>query len=363
MAAMHTASFFTWLPADARLPLLRRGLIVAAVALLIAAMQTLLGGYTMGSSLVYSCAISASIWTCTDVLRVAAHRWLGTTGPHYWALSVRMVVFLLAGIVAGYALGTALGDAYAGQSTLALLWQSPQRFAGLLAFSLLISLGFLTYFYLRERNAELQHQATESQLQLLRAQLDPHMLFNTLANMRVLMAHNPEQATQMMDHLVAYLRATLGASRADSHTAPHTLGDEIDRLRDYLALMAVRMGPRLQVHIDVPDALRSQPVLPLLLQPLAENAIRHGLEPHIDGGTITLHARSEGQQLVLTLQDSGAGGAHFRAAAGSGGPHTGGLGLSHVRERLHTRYGAQAQMALHSPAGQGTHITLSWPLA
>jgi signal transduction histidine kinase len=363
MAAMHTASFFAWLPADARLPLLRRGLIVAAVALLIAAMQTLLGGHSMGASLVYSCSISASIWTCTDVLRVAAHRWLGTTGPHYWALSVRMGVFLLVGMVAGYALGTAVGDAYAGHSTLALVWQSPQRFVGLLAFSLLVSLGFLTYFYLREHNAELQRQATESQLQLLRAQLDPHMLFNTLANMRVLMAHHPEQATHMLDHLVAYLRATLGASRADSHNAPHTLGDEVDRLQDYLALMAVRMGPRLQVDIQVPDALRNQPVLPLLLQPLAENAIRHGLEPHIDGGTIALHASCNGPHLHLTFSDTGCGGAHEPSAAPAGGPHQGGLGLAHVRERLHTRYGKQARMTLHSPAGQGTRIELVWPLS
>jgi RIP metalloprotease RseP len=155
----------------------------------------------------------------------------------------------------------------------------------------------------------------------------------------------------------------LGASRADSHNAPHTLGDEVDRLQDYLALMAVRMGPRLQVDIQVPDALRNQPVLPLLLQPLAENAIRHGLEPHIDGGTIALHASSNGPHLHLTFSDTGCGGAHEPSAAPAGGPHQGGLGLAHVRERLHTRYGKQARMTLHSPAGQGTRIELVWPLS
>ena len=139
----------------------------------------------------------------------------------------------------------------------------------------------------------------------------------------------------------------------------------MERLHDYLALMAVRMGPRLRVQLEVPDDLRSQPVLPLLLQPLVENAIRHGLEPQIAGGTLTLQARREGDRLVLTLSDTGAGGAGFREASPDterpGGPHNGGLGLAHVRERLHTRYGAAASMALHSPPGQGTRITLQWP--
>jgi signal transduction histidine kinase len=351
-----------WIPADARTGLLRRGLIVGVMALAIAAMQTLMGGHGALASLVYSLAISGAIWTCTDVLRVAAHRWLRTSGPHYWALSGRMVLFLTAGVLLGYTVGTLLGDAYADQSTLALLWRSPARFVGLLLFSLAVSLGFLTYFYLRERNAELQREATEAQLQVLRAQLDPHMLFNTLANLRALIDQRPEQATEMLDRLVAYLRATLGASRADGQGHTHTLGDEVERLQDYLALMAVRMGPRLQVRLDVPDELKSQPVLPLLLQPLVENAIRHGLEPQIDGGTIALQAQRDGDQLVLTLSDTGAGGAAFREACPHSGPHTGGLGLAHVRERLHTRYGAAAHMALHSPPGHGTRITLQWPL-
>ena len=355
-----------WIPVDARAGLLRRGLMVGAVALVIAAMQTLMGGHGALASLVYSLAISGAIWTCTDVLRVAAHRWLRTDGPHYWAVSGRMVGFLAAGVLLGYAVGTTVGDVYAGQSTLALLWRSPARFVGLLLFSLAVSLGFLTYFYLRERNAELQREATEAQLQLLRAQLDPHMLFNTLANLRALIEQRPDQATEMLDRLVAYLRATLGASRADGQGRTHTVGDEVERLQDYLALMAVRMGPRLRVQFNVPDELKSQPVLPLLLQPLVENAIRHGLEPHIDGGTIALHAQRQGDQLLLTLSDTGAGGAAFCEASPDthhlGGPHTGGLGLAHVRERLRTRYGAAAQMALHSPPGEGTRITLQWPL-
>ena len=157
-------------------------------------------------------------------------------------------------------------------------------------------------------------------------------------------------------------RSTVRRTTGESAGGARTLGDAVERLQDYLALMAVRMGPRLQVRLAVPDVLKSQPVLPLLLQPLVENAIRHGLEPQIDGGTIALQAQRDGDQLVLTLSDTGAGGAAFREASPHSGPHTGGLGLAHVRERLHTRYGAAAHMALHSPPGHGTRITLQWPL-
>ena len=119
-----------------------------------------------------------------------------------------------------------------------------------------------------------QRQAAENQLQLLQSQLEPHMLFNTLANLRVLIGIDPERAQAMLDRLIAFLRATLNASRRPSHP----LAAEFTHLDDYLALMAVRMGPRLQVHFDLPEALGPLPVPPLLLQPLVENAIKHGLE-------------------------------------------------------------------------------------
>jgi LytS/YehU family sensor histidine kinase len=97
----------------------------------------------------------------------------------------------------------------------------------------------------------------------------------------------------MLDHLIAFLRTTLAATRADRHP----LATEFDALRDYLALMAVRMGPRLQVQLDLPDELRAAAVPPLLLQPLVENAIKHGLEPKVEGGRIEVVARRQGRHL------------------------------------------------------------------
>ena len=139
---------------------------------------------------------------------------------------------------------------------------------------------------------EAGHQAAEARLRLLEAQLEPHMLFNTLANLRALIGVDPQRAQTMLDHMIAYLRATLRASRADADR-PHTLQDEFARLQDYLELMAIRMGPRLQFALELPEALATQPVPPLLLQPLVENSIQHGLEPKVEGGRITVRASQE----------------------------------------------------------------------
>src|SRR5690606_22156517 len=131
----------------------------------------------------------------------------------------------------------------------------------------------------RLEQEEAQRQASEARLRLLESQLEPHMLFNTLANLRALIGSDPPRAVEMLDRLNAFLRATLAASRSAAGAQRHTLRDEFARLDDYLALMAVRMGPRLRVVLSLPEPLADCPVPALLLQPLVENAIRHGLEP------------------------------------------------------------------------------------
>jgi len=177
------------------------------------------------------------------------------------------------------------------------------------------------------------------------------MLFNTLANLRVLIALDPPRAQQMLDHMIAFLRSTLGASRADAHA----LSIEFGHLADYLALMAVRMGPRLQVNFQLPPALAALPVPPLLLQPLVENAIKHGLEPQVDGGRIEVAAQRTGGTLTLTVRDSGAG---LDGAART----VGGFGLTQVRERLKTLYGDAASLQLAQAEGGGTLATLRLPI-
>ncbi len=208
-----------------------------------------------------------------------------------------------------------------------------------------------TSAYLERKMGEARQHASEARLKLLETQLEPHMLFNTLANLRVLIATDPQRAQQMLDHMIAYLRATLSASR----TTTHTLQAEFDRLRDYLELMAIRMGPRLSYTLDLPPELAQQTVPTLLLQPLVENSIKHGLEPKVEGGSISVSARREGSALRLEVLDSGVG---LLAEATSDK----GFGLAQVRERLQTAYGSGAAIDLVAASAGGARASITFNL-
>jgi hypothetical protein len=205
--------------------------------------------------------------------------------------------------------------------------------------------------YLERRMGEAQRHASEARLKLLEAQLEPHMLFNTLANLRVLIGIDPPRAQEMLDRVIAFLRATLDASRATTHP----LQAEFDRLRDYLELMSIRMGPRLAYELDLPPELARHAVPTLLLQPLVENAIQHGLEPRVEGGQLRVTARQEGGALVLDVVDTGIGLAD--PVRGSG------FGLAQVRERLATLHGPAASLSLQAAHPQGTQATIRLPLS
>jgi LytS/YehU family sensor histidine kinase len=273
-----------------------------------------------------------------------------------------IVPSVLLGMVVGPLLGTALADILLGNRSESL-WQLGSANARItLVLTVLASLvatyvlGTLERLASTRAQAEAaQRQAAEHQLRLLQSQLQPHMLFNTLANLRVLIGVDPLRAQAMLDRLNAYLRATLAASRHREHA----LHVEFERLADYLALMAVRMGPRLQVVIDLPDALRSARVPPLLLQPLVENAIVHGLEPQVEGGRIELQARSDGAALLLSVRDTGIG------LPAAGARRDGSFGVAQVHERLSTLYGDRASLTIAGAddGRGGTLATVRLPLA
>ena len=200
-----------------------------------------------------------------------------------------VVPAMLVTMLAGPWLGIAMADAITGYRSAGLLQFGAAQTRVTIALTLIGSLAAVFALSTMERLASAralaataQRQAAEHQLRLLQSQLEPHMLFNTLANLRVLIALDPPRAQHMLDRLIAFLRSTLQASRAGTHT----LADEFARLDDYLALMAVRMGARLQCTLTLPPELALQPMPALLLQPLVENAIRHGLEPKVEGGQI-----------------------------------------------------------------------------
>jgi LytS/YehU family sensor histidine kinase len=177
------------------------------------------------------------------------------------------------------------------------------------------------------------------------------MLFNTLANLRALIGVDPARAQAMLDHMIAYLRATLNASRATSHS----LQAEFDRLRDYLELMAIRMGPRLRFTLELPGALAQAKVPSLLLQPLVENAIQHGLEPKVAGGEVRISARREGADTIIEVGDTGVGLSGETPAGGNG------FGTAQVRERLATLYGNRAGIEFGNGTGGGCRVVVRYP--
>jgi LytS/YehU family sensor histidine kinase len=199
--------------------------------------------------------------------------------------------------------------------------------------------------------AEARKHVDEARLKLLETQLEPHMLFNTLANLRALIGVDPNRAQAMLDHMIAYLRATLNASRATSHS----LQAEFDRIQDYLELMAIRMGPRLRFTLDLPGALAQAKVPSLLLQPLVENAIQHGLEPKVGGGEIRVTARREGDTVVIEVCDTGVG------LSGDGPASGKGFGMTQVRERLAALYGDRASIEFGNGDGNGCRAVIRYP--
>ncbi len=200
---------------------------------------------------------------------------------------------------------------------------------------------------------EAQRLATEAQLRLLRIQLEPHMLFNTLANLRTMVDDEPEAAKTMIDQLICYLRATLAASCSESTT----LKQEFSQLKAYLDIMALRMGSRMCYSLDLPAELNQARIPPMLLQPLVENAIKHGLEPKVGRGAIDVKATTEGACVVITVKDTGLG---LPADHDPDGRSTS-YGLAHVNERLKAAYGGRAFLKLDRNEPQGVCATVRIP--
>jgi hypothetical protein len=302
---------------------------------------------------VYSLLIGVSIWTVVDLGR----HLLPSAAETGWPTGSQGALLVAGGIVFGYAFGSFVADAICTALNLygaRFVKHTEADLRSGVLITVLAGIAATYWFYSRNRSDYLERQvvevkrhATEARLKLLETQLEPHMLFNTLANLRVLIAVDAGRAQQMLDHMIAYLRATLDASRATTHS----LQAEFDRLRDYLELMKIRMGPRLAYTLELPAELAAVPVPTLLLQPLVENSIQHGLEPKVQGGRIHVRAQRQGEALVLEVRDSGVG-----SAAGSSGK---GFGLPQVRERLQTLHGARAALAFQSDAdGACARITL-----
>jgi signal transduction histidine kinase len=261
------------------------------------------------------------------------------------------------GVVSGFT----LASAFMNQPL--LRWVSNPRWVVTVAFScLLISAILAAIFFARERSARaeaalerekartqgVEREAALANLRALQAQIEPHFLFNTLANVSSLIDADPALAKRMVDSFNRFLRASLAATRSETTT----LGEEAVLISAFLDVLQVRMGARLAYSVEVPASLGGFALPPMLLQPIVENAIRHGLEPKVDGGAVRLVALEEPGAIVIEVSDTGVGFA----------PTTrGGLGLANLRGRLRLLYGDAARLEVADNPPAGTRVRVRIP--
>jgi len=200
----------------------------------------------------------------------------------------------------------------------------------------------------RERTQRIEREAALANLRALQAQIEPHFLFNTLANVASLVDPDPAKAKSMLESFNRFLRSSLSATRRESTT----LAEEGELIGAYLDVLQVRMGARLRYRIEIDPALGAFTLAPMLLQPVVENAIRHGLEPKVDGGEVVLRARRDGDRVAIEIVDTGVGFAPVTR---------GGVGLSNLRDRLRVLYGDAGSLAIAENIPTGSRVTVWLP--
>jgi len=266
-----------------------------------------------------------------------------------WRAAASVSLLLLAGLMLGNLLGSAL---------LALVYPDNEFFASSALRRQLRVLQFLPFLAIvaglfwrgRLQRQAIQAQAAEAQLRLLQAQIEPHFLFNTLANIESLLDADPPRARAMLEAFSDHLRAGMGQLRVQETT----LDAELAMAANYLRLLQIRMGARLRFSVDADVDARAALLPPLLLQPLVENAIRHGLEPTVAGGEVRIVAAVEEGRLRIQVFDDGLGADAPPAAQGAG------TALANIRARLLHRYGERASLNLLHAGGTGATIELPY---
>ncbi len=272
------------------------------------------------------------------------------------------ILVIAAGVCGGYPLGAVVGAAILKHVFSITLQPRGGDFLQAIALCLFFSVVVGYFFYSRgqlrahqqvieqERIIRLSSEkgALEANLRLLQAQIEPHFLFNTLSNVLSLIDSDPAKGKAMLSDLVRYLRTSLSRTR----TAAATLEQEIDMVEAYLKIQKVRMGERLRFSIEVESGLKQHAFPPMLLQPLVENAVRHGLEPSVEGGEIAIAADVEGETLKVTVADTGCGFAAFEK---------GGVGIANVKERLRLLFGEKGRLTLEENSPHGVRAIIEAP--
>ena len=271
--------------------------------------------------------------------------------------------FMALAVATGVAAGMALNVSVHLLSNTDYHWKSFEAMAGGWANGCFLAAiaASIYFFVVREDEAHdklhheemgrlsLEREMTEARLQVMQAQIEPHFLFNTLANVRRLYQTDPPVGQAMLQHLSSYLGAALPQMRE----AKSTLGRELALTIAYLNVQKIRMGTRLTFDVDVPESLKACEVPPMMLLTLVENAIRHGLVPQPQGGSVRVSAHADHGSLRLEVADTGRG---LQESSGAG------IGLANIRARLKTLYNADARLRLAKNPQQGVTATLELPV-
>ncbi|MDD4911346.1 MAG: sensor histidine kinase [Sideroxydans sp.] len=312
----------------------------------IAGLLTAVGfGGGFWDNMVFSQCIGLSIYAANAsvICHITDKRWR-------WG----MLAFTFPGsIVFGVTLGawiTGAGD-----------WSNPQAWVAViigLFFGGIGSIAYLLNQRIEQLGAEVKQRRLnemesekrqmEAQLKMLQAQIEPHFLFNTLANVSSLIDSDPALSKKLLERLNDWLRIALVRARSDNAT----LGDELEMLENYLQILKIRFGDRLRWTTDVDEEARSKVFPPMLLQPLVENAVRHGIEPKIGGGEIQIRASLTDTLLRIEVSDTGVG-----LISKEGG----GTGLANIRARLATLYGERGRLTIQNGHNGGVAAILELP--
>jgi len=254
--------------------------------------------------------------------------------------------------ILGVLIGWPLGIWLVSEAAVGWVRVNPAELASSAVVGAVFSFVVFLVFNAKQRQVVAEKRATEAQLRLLQAQIEPHFLFNTLANVQALIDHEPAKAKQMLTAFTDYLRAGLSGLRRDAGP----LADELALAEAYLRVQQSRMEDRLHYVIEADEKVRAALLPPLLLQPLVENAVQHGLEPALAGGTVRVRARIDGDEIVIEVHDDGLGPEAPRRR-----PPGNGVALANIRERLAQRYGDAARLEIGA-ADPGTLARLRLPL-
>jgi signal transduction histidine kinase len=267
------------------------------------------------------------------------------------------IAIIVFSIITGAVFGTVLGAVANGMSLGVFLREQSAFFGQVvllaLLFGFVISYVFISVSVItgeKVRRLETEKNAVEAELRLYQSQMEPHFLFNTLSNVLGLLDSDRDKARRMLESFTSFLRSSIATARERTVS----LEQEMAVVRNYLEVFSVRMGERLHYGIEIPDDLKALRIPPLLIQPLVENAVKHGLEPKVAGGAVSIKAKRDNDRIRITVVDSGIG--VNDKSSGSG------VGLENIRKRLGLLYGERGRLLFEENVPSGVKVTIEIPV-